>query len=94
LAVLLDLFSRRVVGWATSSVNDRQLTLEALSHAVRTRHPGPGLVHHTDRGSPYASDEYRLALSAAGIVADMSRTGDCYDNAIVERRHRGRTGAR
>ena len=83
LAILLDLFSRRVVGWATSSVNDRQLALDALSHAVRTRRPGPGLVHHTDRGSPYASDEYRLALSAAGIVASMSRTGDCYDNAVA-----------
>ena len=50
---------------------------------VRTRRPGPGLVHHTDRGSPYASDEYRIALSAAGIVASMSRTGDCYDNAVA-----------
>ena len=84
LAVLLDLFSRRVVGWATSAVNDRQLALNALGHAVRARHPAPGLVHHTDRGSPYASDEYRQALVDRGIVASMSRTGDCYDNAVAE----------
>lgn len=84
LAVLLDLFSRRVVGWATSAVNDRQLALDALGHAVRSRHPSPGLVHHTDRGSPYASDEYRQALVGRGIVASMSRTGDCYDNAVAE----------
>ena len=84
LAVLLDLFSRRVVGWATSAVNDRQLALDALAHAVRHRRPLPGLVHHTDRGSPYASDEYRQALVDRGIVASMSRTGDCYDNAVAE----------
>jgi len=84
LAVLLDLFSRRVVGWATSAVNDRQLALDALGHAVRSRRPAPGLVHHTDRGSPYASDEYRQALVGRGIVASMSRTGDCYDNAVAE----------
>jgi putative transposase len=84
LAVLLDLFSRRVVGWATSAVNDRGLALEALRRALRSRHPAPGLVHHTDRGSPYASDEYRQALVDRGISASMSRTGDCYDNAVAE----------
>ncbi len=84
LAVLLDLFSRRVVGWATSAVNDRQLALDALRHALRSRRPLPGLVHHTDRGSPYASEEYRQALADSGIVASMSRTGDCYDNAVAE----------
>jgi transposase InsO family protein len=84
LAVLLDLFSRRVVGWATSAVNDRQLALDALAHAVRSRRPARGLLHHTDRGSPYASDEYRQALVDRGIVASMSRTGDCYDNAVAE----------
>jgi transposase InsO family protein len=84
LAVLLDLFSRRVVGWATSAANDRQLALDALRHALRSRRPAPGLVHHTDRGSPYASDEYRQALLDRGIVASMSRTGDCYDNAVAE----------
>jgi putative transposase len=84
LAVLLDLFSRRVVGWATSAVNDRELALEALRRALRSRRPAPGLVHHTDRGSPYASDEYRQALVDRGISASMSRTGDCYDNAVAE----------
>jgi putative transposase len=84
LAVLLDLFSRRVVGWATSAVNDRELALKALRRALRARRPAPGLVHHTDRGSPYASDEYRQALVDRGISASMSRTGDCYDNAVAE----------
>ena len=84
LAVLLDLFSRRVVGWATSAANDRQLVLDALHHALRSRRPAPGLMHHTDRGSPYASDEYRQALLDRGIVASMSRTADCYDNAVAE----------
>jgi putative transposase len=84
LAVLLDLFSRRVVGWATSALNDRDLALSALNHALRARRPRPGLVHHTDRGSPYASDDYRRALVAHSITASMSRTGDCYDNAVAE----------
>ena len=84
LAVLLDLFSRRVVGWATSAVNDRELAIEALRRALRSRRPARGLVHHTDRGSPYASDEYRQALVDRGISASMSRTGDCYDNAVAE----------
>ncbi len=84
LAVLLDLFSRRVVGWATSAVNDRYLALEALSNAIRSRRPTPGLLQHTDRGSPYASDDYRKALVDSGIVASMSGTGDCYDNAVAE----------
>jgi putative transposase len=84
LAVLLDLFSRRVVGWATSDTNDRALALAALEHALQTRHPRVGLVHHTDRGSPYASENYRAALDERGVVASMSRTGDCYDNAVAE----------
>jgi putative transposase len=84
LAVLLDLFSRRVVGWATSATNDRALALAALSHALKHRRPRPGLLHHTDRGSPYASDDYRAALTRQGLVASMSRSGDCYDNAVVE----------
>jgi len=84
LAVLLDLFSRRVVGWATSDTNDRTLALAALDHALRSRLPRAGLVHHTDRGSPYASEDYRTALAQRGIVPSMSRTGDCYDNAVAE----------
>jgi putative transposase len=84
LAVLLDLFSRRVVGWATSATNDTELALRALTQALRTRRPPAGLVHHTDRGSPYASGDYRDMLDVHAIVASMSRTGDCYDNAVAE----------
>jgi len=85
LAVLLDLYSRRIVGWAMSATNDTELALAALQRAVRGRHRvPPGLVHHTDRGSPYASGEYRAALTAHFMVASMSRTGDCWDNAVSE----------
>ena len=84
LAVLLDLFSRRVVGWAMSDTNDRALALAALDRALRARHPARGLVHHSDRGSPYASDDYRAALRERGIVASMSGRGDCWDNAPAE----------
>jgi putative transposase len=84
LATILDLFSRRVVGWATSATNDRWLALAALTAALRSRQPRSGLVHHSDRGSPYASDDYRDALRLRGIVASMSRKGDCWDNAVAE----------
>ncbi len=84
LAVMLDLFARRVVGWAASEKNDTELALAALSQALSTRRPRPGLVHHSDRGSPYASSDYRAALTARGIVASMSRKGDCWDNAVAE----------
>ncbi len=85
LAVLLDLYSRRVVGWAMSEHNDTALALAALERAIRSRHHLPtGLVHHTDRGSPYASDDYRAALTARGMIASMSRKGDCWDNAVAE----------
>lgn len=85
LAVLLDLFSRRVVGWAVSTHNDTALALTALRRAVRCRRVLPtGLVHHTDRGSPYASDDYRRALKSFGMRASMSRKGDCWDNAVAE----------
>ncbi len=84
LAVMLDLFSRRVVGWATSDTNDRVLALDALNQALRARRPRAGLVHHSDRGSPYASEDYRETLRDRGIKASMSRTGDCWDNAVAE----------
>jgi transposase InsO family protein len=84
LAVLLDLFSRRVVGWAMSAMNDTALALAALERAARARPLVVGLVHHTDRGSPYASDEYRATLASRGMVASMSRKGDCWDNAVAE----------
>lgn len=76
--------SRRVVGWACNAINDTELALAALQHAVKQRRPPPGLVHHSDRGSPYASARYRAALAHHGMVASMSRKGDCWDNAVAE----------
>jgi transposase InsO family protein len=84
LAVLLDLCSRRIVGWATSDRCDSELTLEVLRRAIDQRQPGPGLLHHSDRGSQYACHEYRERLSELGIAVSMSRTGNCFDNAPVE----------
>jgi transposase InsO family protein len=85
LAVLLDLCSRRVVGWAMSESNDTDLATRALRRAIHARRQTlVGLVHHTDRGSPYASDEYRQALAAHGMVQSMSRKADCWDNAVAE----------
>ena len=85
LAVLLDLFSRRVVGWAISTKNDTELALTALHRAVSCRRLLPvGLVQHTDRGSPYASDDYRSALACYRMIASMSGKGDCWDNAVSE----------
>jgi transposase InsO family protein len=84
LAVILDLFSRRVVGWATSRNVDRHLALAALDMALARRQPGGGLVHHSDRGSTYASEDYRKALEAGRIECSMSRKGDCWDNAVAE----------
>lgn len=84
LAVMLDLYSRRVVGWATSSTNDRFLALDALRDALTRRRPLAGLIQHSDRGSPYASADYRAELDRFGIVASMSRKGDCWDNAVAE----------
>lgn len=84
LAVMLDLYARRVVGWAMGATHDTSLALAALERALRLRRPAPGWVHHSDRGSPYASDAYRHALAAYGAVASMSRRGDCYDNAVAE----------
>ena len=84
LAVILDLFSRRVVGWATSQNVDRHLALAALDTALARRRPAAGLVHHSDRGSTYASSDYRKALDARGLECSMSRKGDCWDNAVAE----------
>ena len=84
LAVILDLFSRRVVGWATSQNVDRHLALAALDTVLARRRPAAGLVHHSDRGSTYASSDYRKALNARGLECSMSRKGDCWDNAVAE----------
>ena len=84
LAVILDLFSRFVVGWAVSSVNDRHLTIKALEAALKRRCPGIGLLHHSDQGSTYASEDYQDVLDARGIICSMSRRGNCWDNAVME----------
>lgn len=84
LAVILDLYSRRVVGWAMSNRIDQTLTLRALHMALTAREPGHGLIHHTDRGSQYAATAYRKLLKARAIVCSMSRRGNCWDNAVAE----------
>jgi transposase InsO family protein len=84
LAAILDLFSRRVVGLAMSERIDRALTLDALRDAVGRRMPNQGLIHHSDRGSQYASADYQDALKDQGVVCSMSRKGNCWDNAVAE----------
>jgi putative transposase len=84
LAVLLDLCSRRIVGWSTSHRLEEGLTLRALDQALADRRPARGLLHHSDRGSQYASRAYRQKLAHRGIEASMSRRGNCWDNAPVE----------
>jgi len=84
LAAILDLYSRFVVGWALSVVNDRHLVMKALEMALKRRGPAAGLLHHSDQGSPYASDDYQTALAEAGMTCSMSRRGNCFDNAVME----------
>jgi len=84
LAVILDLFSRFIVGWAISAVNDRHLTINALEMALKRRCPEIGLLHHSDQGCTYASEDYQVLLAAHGIVCSMSRRGNCHDNAVME----------
>ena len=84
LAVLVDLYSRAVVGWAMSEDLDVSVALAALRMALERRRPAPGLVHHSDRGVQYASESYRATLAANGLVPSMSRKGNCWDNAPAE----------
>jgi putative transposase len=84
LAVVVDLFSRRVVGWATSDRLGEGVALEALGMSLARRHPAPGLLHHSDRGSQYASAEYRAVLAGHGMERSMSGVGCCWDNAVAE----------
>jgi transposase InsO family protein len=84
LAVVLDLYARRIVGWTVAAHMRDELVLEALDAAVRSRRPPRGLIHHSDRGSQYASDAYLAALERQRMIASMSRKGDCWDNAPVE----------
>jgi transposase InsO family protein len=84
LAVLIDLYSRRVVGWALRRTLSRELAIAALKRALATRRPPPGLVHHTDRGCQYASAEYRRILEQHGVRCSMSAAGNCWDNSVAE----------
>lgn len=84
LAIVLDLFSRRIVGWSVSDRMKRGLAMDALQHAIDLRKPPPGLIHHSDRGSQYCSADYRRLLKSHGFFASMSGRGNCYDNAMVE----------
>jgi len=84
LAVVLDLFSRRVVGWARGAHRDEVLVEQALRMALGDRHPAVGLLHHSDRGSQYTSGTYQALLAQRGILVSMSGKGDCYDNAAME----------
>ncbi len=84
LAAILDLFSRFVVGWAVSAVNDRHLTIKALDMALKRRCPDSGLLHHSDQGSPYASEDYQTILEAHRITCSMSRRGNCHHKAVME----------
>lgn len=84
VAVLLDLYSRRAIGWAMSHKPDQQLTLEALAMAVRQRRVRPGLIHHSDQGAQYSGLAYQRQLTVLGMTASMSRKGNCYDNAVAE----------
>ena len=84
LAVLLDLYARRIVGWAMSPYIDRELVTQALVMALQRRRPKPGLIHHTDQGRQYATGSYRQRLIEHGVELSMSRKGDCFDNACAE----------
>jgi len=85
LAIVMDLFSRRVVGWAMDKRMTRKLVMNSLTMALKRRHPARGLVHHSDQGSQYASSDFQELLNKHGIRCSMSRKGDCWDNAVAER---------
>jgi len=85
LAAVLDLYSRKIVGWATADAMPADLVCTALQRAVAQRRPPPGLIVHSDRGSQYASVQHRQLLARHGLTASMSRKGNCWDNAVMER---------
>jgi putative transposase len=87
LASVLDLFTRKIVGWKLSDRMRTDLVTGALEAAYKQQKPKPGLIHHSDRGSQYASHEYRAKLDEYGMVCSMSRKGNCYDNACIESFH-------
>ena len=85
VAAVLDLFSRRIIGWAMAEHMRETLVSAALQMAIVRRQPDAGLLHHSDRGVQYASARYRAILSNAGMIASMSRKGNCWDNSVMER---------
>jgi transposase InsO family protein len=84
VAMVMDLFSRRIVGWSMSSSPSHEVTVAALQMALALRRPAPGLIHHSDRGSHYASDRYQTVLASYGLRCSMSRAANCLDNAAAE----------
>jgi putative transposase len=84
LAVVIDLFSRKVIGWAMDKQMPRQLVMNALTMAYWRRKPAVGVIHHSDRGSQYASHDFQELLKSYGMTCSMSRSGNCYDNAVTE----------
>jgi len=87
LASIMDLYSRKIVGWSVGPRMTRELVLDALDQAYESRKPEPGLIHHSDRGSQYASEDFRARLHKYGMIGSMSRKGNCYDNACIEAFH-------
>jgi putative transposase len=83
--VVIDLYSHRVVGWSIDRRMNKSLVIQALLMAINLRKPTPGLIHHSDRGSQYASHTYQLLLKQHGMIFSMSRKGNCWDNSPVER---------
>jgi transposase InsO family protein len=84
VVAVLDAYTRRVLGWSMGSILDANMAIAALRMAISRRRPPPGLIVHSDRGAQFASSAYRQALAAQGLVASMSRKGNCYDNAFIE----------
>jgi transposase InsO family protein len=87
LASVMDLFSRKIVGWALMERMTVDLVIQALDAAYKANRPSPGLIHHSDRGSQYASKDYRAKLEEYNMICSMSRKGNCYDNACIESYH-------
>lgn len=84
LATVMDLCLRRIVGWSMDKRMTKDLVIDALDMAVKDRRPGPGVLHHSDRGSQYARDDYQARLKKHGMICSMSRKGNCWDNAVME----------
>src|SRR5690606_31293416 len=84
LAIVLDLYSRRIIGWSVSDRLKKDIALKALQRAIAIRRPPRGVIHHSDRGSQYCSEAYQRLLTGRGFILSMSGKGNCYDNAMVE----------